>query len=234
MILDPRTKLLILSITGVCVFLNRSILIESLFVVVPIVLFLQAKQFRAALKYGLLFVLLLAIQCFVILKLPVKVGGIVYMFDVYIRKLIPCFMLGTFFIQTTKVSTFLASISRLNLPKGFTIALSITFRYFPTMAEEWRYIKDAMSFRGLTVSPVVFFRHPIRIMEYIYVPMLVSASKISDEITQAAITRGIEHVGKRSCMETVRFSFRDILIVAVYIGIAGMIGVDFLQGGAFP
>ena len=113
------------------------------------------------------------------------------MFDVYIRKLIPCFMLGAFLIRTTKVSAFLAAFSRLHLPKGFTIALSVTLRYFPTMAEEWNYIKDALALRGIAVSFTGFLRHPVKIMEYVYVPMLVSAAKISDEITQAAITRGI-------------------------------------------
>ena len=156
------------------------------------------------------------------------------MFDVYIRKLIPCFMLGTFLIQTTKVSAFLAAFSRLHLPKGFTIALSVTLRYFPTMAEEWNYIKDAMALRGITASFTGFLRHPVKIMEYVYVPMLVSACKISDEIAQAAITRGIDHVGRRSCMEKVCFSIHDALIVTIYIGIICMIFFDFLRGGVFP
>ena len=156
------------------------------------------------------------------------------MFDVYIRKLIPCFMLGAFLIRTTKVSAFLAALSRLQLPKGFTIALSVTLRYFPTMAEEWNYIKDAMALRGITASFAGFLRHPIKIMEYVYVPMLVSASKISDEITQAAITRGIDHAGRRSCMENVCFSIHDALIVTIYIGVMCMIFFNFLRGGVFP
>lgn len=156
------------------------------------------------------------------------------MFDVYIRKLIPCFMLGAFLIYTTKVSTFLAALGRMHLPKGFTIALSITLRYFPTMAEEWNYIKDAMTLRGIIVSPIGALRHPVKIMEYVYVPMLISASKISDEITQAAITRGIDHVGRRSCMEKVSFSMADTLIAIIYMCIACMICFDFFHGGVFP
>ena len=37
---------------------------------------------------------------------------------------------------------FLAAFSRLHLSKDFTITLSVTLRYFPTMAEEWNYIKE--------------------------------------------------------------------------------------------
>ena len=137
-------------------------------------------------------------------------------------------------IRMTKVSVFLAAFSRLHLPKGFTIALSVTLRYFPTMAEEWNYIKDAMALRGISASFSGILRHPVRIMEYVYVPMLVSASKISDEITQAAITRGIDHVGKRSCIEKVYFSIWDALIIVIYIGIICMLFFDFLRGGVFP
>ena len=234
MVFDPRTKLLILSITSISVFLNESIVIECLFTAIPVFLLLQAKEFRTALRYGILFIVLLMVQLFVILKLPVTIGGVIYVFDVYIRKLIPCFMLGAFLIRTTKVSAFLSALSRLHLSKGFTIALSVTLRYFPTMAEEWGYIKDAMALRGISASFSGILRHPVRIMEYVYVPMLVSASKISDEITQAAITRGIDHVGKRSCIEKVSFSIWDALIIVIYIGIICMLFFDFLRGGVFP
>lgn len=140
------------------------------------------------------------------------------MFAVYIRKLIPCFMLGSFLISTTRVSKFLAAVGRFRLPKGFTISLSITLRYFPTIKEEWSAVKDAMALRGIPVTAGGFLRHPMRTMEYVYVPMLVSASKISDEITQAAITRGIDHVQRRTCIENVRFHIWDGVALACYIG----------------
>lgn len=232
MSLDPRTKLLILAITSISVFLNGSIFIECLFTLIPFLLLLREKKFTVF-KSAVIFVVLLAIQILVVPKLPTTSGGIVYMFSVYIRKLLPCFMLGSFLIKTTKVSTFLAAISRMNLPKGFTIALTITLRYFPTMTEEWGFIKDAMSLRGISVSPLGVLLHPVKTMEYVYVPMLVSASKISDEITQAAITRGIDSMNRRSCLETVRFCAWDILISVLYFGIVLLIIFNSIKGGVF-
>lgn len=223
MALDPRTKLLILAITGVSVFLNENMPIECAFTFIPFLLLLQAKQFPIAFKSGAAFTILLTVPLVIVPHLPIAAGGILYMFAVYIRKLIPCFMLGTLLVRTTKVSAFLAAISRLHLPKGFTIALSITLRYFPTMAEEWGFIKDAMSLRGISVSPAGLLFHPIQTMEYVYVPMLVSASKISDEITQAAITRGIDHLQRRSCLEAVQFRVWDLLLLLLYAGIVVLI-----------
>lgn len=231
MFLDPRTKLSILAVTGISVFLNDSVLIELLFTMIPFLLLMRAHRFRLALKSVMIFVLLLAVQMLIVPRLPVTAGGIVYMFVMYIRKLLPCFMLGSFLIRTTKVSVFLAAISRLHLPKGFTIALTITLRYFPTMTEEWRLIKDAMSLRGISTSFVGMLSHPIKAMEYVYVPMLVSASKISDEITQAAVTRGIDRVGKRSCLETVRFSLWDAMLFLVYLCVIFLIIFNRMKGG---
>ncbi|UTC98820.1 energy-coupling factor transporter transmembrane protein EcfT [Treponema denticola] len=234
MFLDPRTKLLILAITSVSVFLNESMLIEGAFTFIPFLLLLQAKHIRLAFKSGAAFIILLALPMLLVPHLPVTAGGIVYMFAVYIRKLIPCFMLGSLLIRTTKVSTFLAAISRLHLPKGFTIALSITLRYFPTMTEEWGFIKDAMSLRGISASPAGLLFHPVRTMEYVYVPMLVSASKISDEITQAAITRGIDHLERRSCLENIRFRMRDALLLLLYLSLVVLIIFNSVKGAVLP
>lgn len=234
MFLDPRTKLLILAITSVSIFLNESMLIEGAFIFISFLLLLQAKHIRLAFKSGAAFIILLALSMLLVPHLPVTAGGILYMFAVYIRKLIPCFMLGSLLIRTTKVSTFLAAISRLHLPKGFTIALSITLRYFPTMTEEWGFIKDAMSLRGISVSPAGLLFHPVRTMEYVYVPMLVSASKISDEITQAAITRGIDHLERRSCLENIRFRMRDALLLILYSSLVVLIIFNTVKGAVLP
>lgn len=220
--LDPRTKLLILAVTSICVFINESIAIECIFVFVPLLLLFLARELKRVIRYAALFLLLLSVQLIFVPCLSVTVGGIVYMFTVYIRKLIPCVMLGSYLISTTKVSSFLAAVSRFHLPKGFTIALSVTLRYFPTMGEEWHSIRDAMALRGISASAGALLAHPLKTMEYVYVPMLISASRISDEISQAAITRGIDHVGKRSCLEEIRFSIWDFLVGITYISIVAL------------
>lgn len=229
---DPRTKLLILAVTGVSVFLNESILTECLFTVIPFFLLLRAKKISVALKSAFAFAALMAAQMWIVPELPVAAGGIVYMFVMYVRKLLPCFMLGSFLIRTTKVSAFLAAIGRLRLPKGFTVALTVTLRYFPTMAEEWGFIKDAMSLRGISVSPLGLLSHPVRTMEYVYVPMLVSASRISDEITQAAVTRGIDHMQERTCLQEVGFSAWDALLAVIYSGMVFLVVFNNVKGGA--
>ena len=61
MFLDPRTKLLILAMTSVSVFLNKSILIECIFVSIPSILFAQARLFRPVIKNIAVFIVLLVV-----------------------------------------------------------------------------------------------------------------------------------------------------------------------------
>ena len=156
--LDPRTKLLILAVTSVSVFMNKSIAVECVLAGIPLVLLSVSGNLKRMLKYAAFFLALLLIQLFIVPRLPVTFGGIVYMFAVYIRKLLPCFMLGSFLIATTSVSKFLAAITKLRLSKGLTIALAVTLRYFPTMREEWASIRDAMALRGISASAA---GHPV-------------------------------------------------------------------------
>lgn len=160
--LDPRTKLLILAVTSVSVFVNKSIAVECVLAGIPLVLLSVSGNLKRMLKYAAFFLALLLIQLFIVPRLPVTFGGIVYMFAVYIRKLLPCFILGSFLIATTSVSRFLAAITKLRLSKGLTIALAVTLRYFPTMREEWASIRDAMALRGISASAAGLISHPIR------------------------------------------------------------------------
>lgn len=207
--LDPRTKLLILAVTSVSVFMNKSIAVECVLAGIPLVLLSVSGNLKRTLKYAAFFLALLLIQLFIVPRLPVTFGGIVYMFAVYIRKLLPCFMLGSFLLATTSVSKFLAAITKLRLSKGLTIALAITLRYFPTMREEWASIRDAMALRGISASAAGLISHPIQTMEHVYVPLLVSASRISDEIIRMPVylSDRTEHVTAEIQIRTIAMDF---------------------------
>ena len=57
--------------------------------------------------------------------------------------------MGYFVVTTTTVSEFVAAMERLHLPQQITIPMSVMFRFFPTVAEEWSAIGDAMRMRGV-------------------------------------------------------------------------------------
>ena len=137
-------------------------------------------------------------------------------FAVFIRRLFPCAMLGGVIIGTTRVNEFMAAMNRLHISKKIVIPIAIMFRYFPMIKEEWNAIKDAMKMRGISPSIIGFIKHPAIIIECIYVPILMSASKISDELTTAAITRGIENPKRRTCMQNIKLTISDFICTSYF------------------
>lgn len=69
--LDPRTKLLILAVTSVSVFMNKSIAVECVLAGIPLVLLSVSGNLKRMLKYAAFFLALLLIQLFIVPRLPV-------------------------------------------------------------------------------------------------------------------------------------------------------------------
>lgn len=64
--LDPRTKLLILAVTSVSVFVNKSIAVECVLAGIPLVLLSVSGNLKRMLKYAAFFLALLLIQLFIV------------------------------------------------------------------------------------------------------------------------------------------------------------------------
>ena len=120
---------------------------------------------------------------------------------VALRKFLPCFILGKWILTKTEVSEFVAVMWKLRLPQTAIIPLSVVFRYFPTIKEEWASIRAAMKMRGIHVS-----------LEHIMVPLLMSAVNVSEELSAAALCRGLDSPEPHTSLVQVRFRFSDVLV----------------------
>ena len=92
----------------------------------------------------------------------------------------------------------------MKLLKAPNIPLSVVFRYFPTIKEEWDSIRAAMKMRGIHIS-----------LEHIMVPLLMSAVNVSEELSAAALCRGLDSPEPHTSLVQVRFHFSDILVWCV-------------------
>jgi len=218
--LDPRTKLGLLILIVIFSAFSASAWMEC--VVIAVIMITGILLGRAGRTIGSAAVFYL-LWIFARYGLPCM-GGVaqtslaawfILMFKCY-----PCCMLAGVITGTTHISEFMAAMSRMKVPKTVVIPLAIMCRYFPVVKEDWGYIKDAMSMRGLTPTPLGFIRNPSGVIDALYVPMLISASKTADELSVAAVTRGIENPKPRSSHVNIRFGIWDMLFVLIYTGLA--------------
>ena len=94
--------------------------------------------------------------------------------------------MGYYLIESTTVSEFVAAMERVHIPQKIVIPLSVVFRFFPTIREEYAAIGDAMKMRGIST-----LRSPIKMLEYRVVPLMISIANIGEELSAAALTRGL-------------------------------------------
>lgn len=207
--LDPRTKLFILLIGNLGVLFAPSLRYEIFLAGSAIVFGLFCGVYRSSLIMAAVYCLLITLQ---ILGAAYLVGVwkiSIVAFISFCRKIFPCAMLGGVLIATTKVNEFMAALNRLRISKTIFIPLVVLLRYFPMMKEEWEHIRNAMKMRGISPSFWAIIRHPVTTLEYVYVPMLIAASNLADQLSAAAITRGIDNPSPRTCLQQVGFHALD-------------------------
>ncbi len=132
-------------------------------------------------------------------------------------------------ISTISVSEFSLALQKLKVPLGIQIVLLVIFRFFPTIKVEARSISNAMKLRDLNFTPLSLIKHPVKTIEYLYVPLVYSLIKIGDELTVAALTRGLGLYRERTYLSEIRFRYMDIAMIAFFL-IVLIIGL-FHKGG---
>lgn len=149
-------------------------------------------------------------------------GSVLRLVFMLIVSFLPCLVTGAYIVNTTTVSAFIAAMQRMHIPQKITIPFVVLFRFFPTIAEEYRSIQDAMRIRGVGAK-----NGPIAMLEYRLVPLMISIVKIGDDLSAAAATRGLGDGEKRTSVCEIGFGATDaaIALLSVAILVVLLIGV---------
>ena len=134
-------------------------------------------------------------------------------------RLFPIFMLGYYIIESTKTDEFVAAMENWHVPQAFIIPISVVFRFIPTLGEESAAITDAMRMRGIQFGTKKFWQAPTAILEYRVVPLMLSVVKIGDELSAAALTRGLGGLKHRTTISNIGFTFCDAIIALLSVGL---------------
>lgn len=115
-------------------------------------------------------------------------------------------------VRTTRIDEFMAGMNRMHVPKGMTISLAVMLRFFPTIREEYAAIQDAMKMRGIRFGG----GQAGKMLEYRFIPLLFSCVTIGDELSAAAVTRGLSSPVRRTDVCRIGFRRRDLLLGVLF------------------
>ena len=71
-------------------------------------------------------------------------GIIIRLLVEVVLRMMPTLFIAMSFLQTTKVSEFVAAMEKMHITRKITIPFAVIFRFFPTVADEYHSIQDAM------------------------------------------------------------------------------------------
>ena len=201
---DPRTKLfLTVTVSTIMItggtggFMN---LVRPCLMACPIVFLLLSRKWMAAARFAVTYAILFALELTV---LPLLTGTWNFILGAAVgiyTHMLPGFIMGYYLVSTTTVSEFVAAMERMHVPEKIVIPVSVVFRFFPTVKEEYAAIRDAM-----------------KMLEYRVVPLMMSLAKIGEELSAAALTRGLGAPQKRTNICKIGFGPLDIFFFLLAI-----------------
>ncbi len=128
-------------------------------------------------------------------------------------KFMPVFVMASIIVIDYKPTQILTVLESIHLPKSLAIAFTITIRYLPTFKKEFKFIKESMRVRGIAYT----WKNPLKSFEYFIVPQLFRCAILSEEITAAGLTKGIDFSNKRTSFYNLKFRITDLLLTITFI-----------------
>lgn len=212
LVLDPRTKLILLF--DISLFVLGSAGGESVKAFVPIlcampaVLFVSAKKWKKALLYVTVYVAAYVSHAFLLSLFRGALNYILLGCCGLLSRFLPGLAIGAYLVSTTTVSEFTAAMLRLHISEKIIIPLSVMFRFFPTVKDEAASISAAMRMRGIHMTG----RNAGKMLEYRVVPLLTCCAKIGEELSAAALTRGLGGEERRTNVCKIGFHLQDYVM----------------------
>ncbi len=213
--LDPRTKLFMVFVVSLIVMMSAITpflwAIRLSITLIPIILMILEKKYSSALKFLLAYASALVLMFYflseqsegLIASLLIGYCGIVVQF-------MPALITAWYVVRTTKIGEFMSCMQKMHVPDGIAVSLAVVMRFFPTIKEEYSSINDAMRMRGVMLGG----GNVLRMFEFRMIPLLFSCVNIGEELSAAAITRGLGGEVKRSSVIELKLGIADFFLMA--------------------
>lgn len=220
---DLRTKLILLIGADILIFLGFDWLYQSLITLFFLVIIMSDGYKKSAIRYISFFVISLALEkAFAYVNMNFLLDLILFLLAIG-RKFLPCIIAGKWILNSTSVSSAVATLQKLKLSRDSLIMISVIFRCLPTIKDEWSHINMAMKTRGINFNLINLIRKPTLIMEYFFVPLFVSVIEIGDELSQSAIIRGLDAPVNKTSRYLIKFKRKDICVLLSVILILSIV-----------
>lgn len=214
--IDPRAKLHLLVLANLMLFFHVGTAAEAVSTSLFLLLFFLSGRVRSGLRLSVIYFGLLALELWVV---PRAGEGILTNFlsllSVGIRMMLPCIITGAYAFSTTTMGELTSALRRMHIPESIIIPCAVVVRFFPTVREDYHQIRDAMALRGIAEGKLALLRHPMQSLEYILMPLLMNGNNVAQDLSVAALTKGIGLPGQHTSMTELHLTVWDFFYPAL-------------------
>jgi energy-coupling factor transport system permease protein len=196
-------------------FIGAAGVLRAFFMLLPLGLLLIEKKWKAAFLFAIFGSAAVSVELFLVHRSAGILNIALVIAAGLFSRFVPGFVMGYYLFTTTKVSELIAALERLRISPKIIIPFAVMMRFFPTIAEEYGSIKDSMRMRGIYFGG----GRTLKIPEYRIVPLLMSAVKIGEELSAAALTRGLGKPVKRTNICRSGFGAKDFVFLFLCLGV---------------
>lgn len=215
--LDPRTKIVLcLVVSFIMLESTTSLVVNALQIALaalPLIFLLMLGKHKMAVYYLCAYVFASLVPQLLVPLLPDIINLLFTGMIALMTQILPGMMMAYFLIVSTSVSEFVTAMDRIHVPKSISVPMSVLFRFFPTIVEEYGHVRDAMRTRE-----VGNLRQPMAMLEYRMVPFMTSIVSIGNDLAASALTRGLSAPVRRTNVCPIGFTWRDGLALVMMGG----------------
>lgn len=212
--LDPRTKIVLcLVVSFIILESTTSLVVNALQIALaalPLIFLLMLGKHKMAVYYLCAYVFASLVPQLLVPLLPDIINLLFTGMIALMTQILPGMMMAYFLIVSTSVSEFVTAMDRMHVPKSISVPMSVLFRFFPTIVEEYGHVRDAMRMRE-----VGDLRQPMAMLEYRMVPFMTSIVSIGNDLAASALTRGLSAPVRRTNVCPIGFTWRDGLALVL-------------------
>lgn len=229
--LDPRTKLVLLLAVSTVMLLGGNgpvmLAVRAGMLLFPFALVAVSGRLRVALAMLAVYLMSYALAAFAAPVTEGALNSVIVATCTVVSRFVPTLALAYFVFATTTVSEFMAAMERMHAPMWLTIPLSVLFRFFPTLGQEARSINAALRMRGVTP-----LSNGVAYIEHCLVPLMSCAVQIGEDLSAAALTRGLGAPIPRTNVCRIGFHAQDAVCIALSLAATALLAASLFVPGA--
>lgn len=219
--LDFRSKFIFTVVISFVLLLGyfpgKYLFIRAALVSIPYILIWTETSFVYVVKNLaiLLLVLLLNIYSKDIAEISKWLAIVTIMITEFMFRMMPVVMMGKYNIISTSISDLIHALQLWKIPDAIIIPIAVMFRFFYTITQDYKIVKDSMKMRGIDMG--FLLKHPAKYIEFTVVPLLMGISNTADDVAVSAMTKGLVPGNRRSSISTTKIKFNDYVLIGISI-----------------